>query len=256
MSFPEQLFDESKCGDCACGEGLDFKFTFAFQPIVDITDQSVYAHEALVRGPEGESAWSVLSRVNAKNRYTFDQICRVKAVKLAARLGMDTYLSINFLPNAVYQAETCIRTTLAAAKTYEFDTNKLIFELTEGEELAEAEHLVSIIEAYKQMGFQVAIDDFGAGYSRLNVMMASPPNILKVDMALIRNIDREPNKQAVVNGIITMMEQLGGRIVAEGVETVAEFAWLRARGITLYQGYLFARPGFETLPAPVFPEIH
>lgn len=253
MSFPEQLFDESNCGQCACGEGLDFKFTFAFQPIVDITDQSVYAYEALVRGPEGESAWSILSRVNATNRYSFDQICRVKAVKLAARLGMKTYLSINFLPNAVYQAEYCIRTTLAAARQYEFDTNKLIFELTEGEELAETEHLVSIIEAYKQMGFQVAIDDFGAGYSRLNVMMASPPNLLKLDMALIRNIEQEPNKQAVVNGIITMMDQLGGRIVAEGVETTAEYDWLRGRGITLFQGYLFARPGFETLPVPVFP---
>ncbi len=253
MSFPEQLFDESHCGQCACGEGLDFQFTFAFQPIVDITDQSVFAYEALVRGPKGESAWSVLSRVNSNNRYSFDQICRVKAVKLAAKLDMQAFLSINFLPNAVYQAEYCIRTTLAAARTYEFDTRKIIFEITEGEDLTETDHLVSIINAYKQMGFQVAVDDFGAGFSRFNIMMASPPNLLKLDMGLIRNIDQEPNKQAVVNGIITMMEQLGGRIIAEGVETTAEFGWLRSRGITLYQGYLFARPGFETLPVPVFP---
>lgn len=255
MGIPEHLFDESHCAECACGEGLDFELTFAFQPIVDISERSVYAYEALVRGPAGESAWSILSRVNSSNRYAFDQICRVKAVKLAARLKLDTFLSINFLPNAVYQAEYCIRTTLAAAKTYNFQTDRLIFELTEGEDLAETGHLVSIIEAYKQMGFQVAIDDFGAGYSRLNVMMASPPNLLKLDMALIRNIEREPNKQAVVNGIITMMEQLGGRIIAEGVETVDEYRWLHGRGITLYQGYLFARPGFESLPEPVFPEL-
>lgn len=255
MEQPEVLFDESHCDQCACGEGLDFQFSFAYQPIVDVSDNSVFAYEALVRGTGGESAWSVLSKVNERNRYSFDQICRVKAVKLAARLGMDTRLSINFMPNAVYQAEYCIRTTLAAAKTYNFDTRKIIFELTEGENLSSIDHLVSIIKAYQDMGFSTAIDDFGAGFSRYNIMTASPPDLLKLDMGLIRDIDREPNKQAVVNGIITMMVELGGRIVAEGVETVEEYAWLRGRGIRFFQGYLFARPGFESLPRPHFPDL-
>lgn len=255
MERPDVLFDETHCGQCACGEGLDFQFSFAFQPIVDVSDKSVYAYEALVRGLQGESAWSILSRVNDQNRYSFDQVCRVKAVKLAAKLGMEAMLSINFMPNAVYQAEYCIRTTLAAAKTYNFDTRKIIFELTEGEELSSLDHLVSIIQAYQGMGFSTAVDDFGAGFSRFNLMTASPPDLLKIDMGLIRDIDREPNKQAVVNGIVTMMTQLGGRIVAEGVETVEEYAWLKGRGINLFQGYLFARPGFEELPRPHFPDI-
>nr|WP_284709239.1 EAL domain-containing protein [Marinobacter sediminum] len=247
------MFDESHCEQCACGEGLDFSFTFAFQPIVDVVNKSVYAYEALVRGPEGEGAMSVLSKVNERNRYSFDQVCRVKAVKLASRLGMDAKLSINFMPNAVYQAEYCIRTTLAAAKTYNFDTSKIIFELTEDEKLTSVEHLVSIIEAYQEMGFSTAIDDFGAGYSRYNIMMACPPDLLKLDMGLVRNIQEQPNKQAVVAGIITMMKQLGGKIVAEGVETKEEYFWLRSQGITLYQGFLFAKPGFECLPEPVYP---
>lgn len=253
MNQPAVLFDESHCDECACGEGLDFSFSFAFQPIVDVVNQSVYAYEALVRGTGGEGAMSVLEKVNERNRYTFDQICRVKAVKLAARLDMQALLSINFMPNAVYQAEYCIRTTLAAAKTYNFDTRKIIFELTENEELTSVEHLASIIEAYQEMGFSTAIDDFGAGYSRYNIMVASPPDILKLDIGLVRNIHDEPNKQAVVSGIITMMKQLGGRIVAEGVETEEEYFWLRSQGITLFQGFLFARPGFECLPEPVFP---
>lgn len=255
MERPAVLFDESHCDQCACGEGLDFQFSFAFQPIVDVSDQSVFAYEALVRGEQGEGAMTVLSRVNERNRYSFDQICRVKAVKLAARLGMEQMLSINFMPNAVYQAEYCIRTTLAAAKTYEFDTRKIIFELTEGEDLSSVEHLASIIKAYQGMGFSTAIDDFGAGFSRYNIMAVSPPDLLKLDMGLIRDIDREPNKQAVVNGIITMMLELGGRIVAEGVETLDEYRWLSGRGIRLFQGYLFARPEFETLPQPEFPEL-
>ncbi len=253
MAQPDMLFDESHCEACACGEGLEFQFTFAFQPIVDVATRTVFAYEALVRGLNGESAGDILSRVNTQNRYAFDQICRVKAVKLASRLDMKSLLSINFMPNAVYQAEYCIRTTLAAAETYGFDTRRIIFEIVEGEDLASTDHLVSIIRAYRKMGFQTAIDDFGAGYSRLNLMMASPPDLLKLDMLMVRNVDNDKNKQAVVNGIITMMAQLGGRIIAEGVETEAEYYWLLSRGITLFQGYLFARPGFETLPEPQFP---
>ncbi|MBS8239472.1 EAL domain-containing protein [Marinobacter lipolyticus] len=233
---------------------MDFSFSFAFQPIVDTENKSVFAYEALVRGLEGEGALSVLANVNERNRYSFDQICRVKAVKLAARLKMEPRLSINFMPNAVYQAEYCIRTTLAAAETYNFDTSKIIFEVIETEELTSVDHLASIIAAYKEMGFSTAIDDFGAGYSRYDIMMASPPDLLKLDMGLVRNIDQEPNKQAVVAGIIEMMNRLGGRIIAEGVETENEYRWLRSQGITLYQGYLFARPAFEALPEPYFPD--
>jgi EAL domain-containing protein (putative c-di-GMP-specific phosphodiesterase class I) len=252
--FPEKLFDESNCDQCACGEGLDFSFTFAFQPIVDADNKSVYAYEALVRGPEGESAWSVLSRVNEKNRYSFDQICRVKAVKLAARLDMQAMLSINFMPNAVYNPEYCIRTTLAAAQAAKFDTRKIIFELIETEDLDSLDHLVNIIKSYQQMGFKTALDDFGTGYSRFNILVASPPDILKLDMELIRDIHRVPNKQAVVAGIMTMMSQLGGKVLAEGVETEEEYFWLRSQGISLFQGYLFAKPGFEKLPEPYFPD--
>ena len=251
--FPDTLFDQSRCEDCACGAGLGFSFTFAFQPIVDVDTQSVYAYEALVRGSGGEGAFSVLSKVNDQNRYAFDQVCRVKAVKLAARLQMQSLLSINFLPNAVYEAETCIRTTLAAANTYNFDTRKIIFEFIEDEALESLDHLVSIIEAYKKMGFQTALDDFGAGYSRYDLIIACPPDILKLDMALIRDIHTNPNKQAVVSGILFMMKQIGGRVLAEGVETEEEYFWLRSQGISLFQGYLFAKPGFESLPEPDFP---
>jgi EAL domain-containing protein (putative c-di-GMP-specific phosphodiesterase class I) len=252
--LPEKVQEKGQCGECDCDEGLDFSFSFAFQPIIDVEKKDVYAYEALVRGTKGEGSYTILSRVNEQNRYSFDQRCRVKAVKLASRLKLQTRLSINFMPNAVYEPENCIRTTLAAAKTYNFDTDKLIFELTENEALTDADHLVSIISAYREMGFQVALDDFGAGYSRMNVIIASPPTLIKLDMALLRDIHLKDRQQAVVNGILVMAEQLGSRIIAEGVETLEEYRWLRGRGISLFQGYLFARPGFEELPEPFFPE--
>ena len=106
------------CAGCHSPNGLDFEF--AYQPIVDLVSRTIYAHEALVRGPKSESAHSVLSQVNDTNRYYFDQACRIKAIQGAAGLGMQGPLSINFLPNAVYRPEACIRSTLAAARKNNF----------------------------------------------------------------------------------------------------------------------------------------
>lgn len=249
-----QLFDESRCEHCARGAGLGFSFTFAYQPIVDAQTQTSWGYEALVRGPSGEGAGWVLDQVTEANRYPFDQACRVRAVKLAARLGLEGYLSINFLPSAVYKPEFCIRTTLAAAQQYGFDTNRLMFELTENEHLTSTAHLENIIRSYRELGFLTALDDFGAGYSRLNLLIECPPQFLKLDMQLVRDIEREPRKQGLVEGILLSMERLGIAVIAEGVETVEEYRWLRQAGIRYYQGFLFARPGYESLPEPVFPE--
>ena len=89
------------CESCKNAQALEFDFVFAYQPIVDLATRSIFAHEALVRGPNGESAYSVLSQVTDDNRYSFDQACRVQAIRGAAKLGMKELLSINFLPNAV-----------------------------------------------------------------------------------------------------------------------------------------------------------
>ncbi|MCP1372989.1 EAL domain-containing protein [Dyella lutea] len=221
----------------------------AFQPIVDVRERKVFAYEALIRGLQGEGAETILPLVTTENRYVFDQACRVNAVELAARLSVPCFVSINFLPNAVYQAATCIRATLEAARRHGFPTEQLIFEITEHEELVDKEHLKGIIREYRRQGFKTAIDDFGAGYSGLNLLAEFQPDIIKLDMALVRAIDHDPVRQAIVRGILGVCQALAIEVIAEGVETLAEFTLLREFGIRLFQGFLFARPGFERLPA-------
>jgi EAL domain-containing protein (putative c-di-GMP-specific phosphodiesterase class I) len=233
------------CGDCADGKGLDFAFSYAYQPIVDLSSRSVYAHEALVRGPAGEPAFTVLSRLNDSNRYRFDQACRVKAIKGAAQLGMRTRLSINFLPNAIYQPEVCIRTTLAAARTHGFAIENIIFEATEGEAVSDGKRLAAILREYKRMGFLTAIDDFGAGYAGLNLLADFQPDIIKIDMELVRRVDSSRSRQAIARGILRMCAELGIRVLAEGIETAAERDFFLHEGVTLMQGYLFSRPAFQ-----------
>lgn len=241
------------CKACQDGETLPFDFTMAFQPIVDMRDRSLFAYEALVRGIDGSGAASILSRINEENRYVFDQSCRVKAVELAARLQIPCFISINFLPNAVYQAATCIRATLEAAKRFNFPTNQLIFEITENEKLVDKEHLKSIIREYKRQGFKTAIDDFGAGYAGLNLLAEFQPDIIKLDMELVRDIDKDPVRQAIVKGILGVCAALNIEVIAEGIESRAELDALIGMGVHLYQGYLFAKPAFEHLPEVNWP---
>ena len=91
--------------------------------------------------PSGESAPTVLARVTEENRFRFDQACRVKAIKTAARLEMQSKLSINFMPNAIYRPELCIRSTLEAARAHNFPIERIIFETVEGERISDAKWL-------------------------------------------------------------------------------------------------------------------
>jgi EAL domain-containing protein (putative c-di-GMP-specific phosphodiesterase class I) len=235
------------CVQCRSNKALGFDFSYAYQPIVDVSTRTIFAHEALVRGTGGESAYSVLSKVDAENRYMFDQACRVKAIRGAAALGMSERLSINFLPNAVYRPEACIRSTFNAAREYGFPIEQIIFEVTEGEQVTDRAHLVNIFHEYRRFGFSTAIDDFGAGYAGLNLLSSFQPDIAKIDMDLVRDIDRHVPKQVIVKAIVAMCRELGVTVLAEGIETPAERDFLRASGVNLMQGYLFAKPAFEAL---------
>ncbi len=228
----------------------------AFQPIVDPLSGATFAYEALVRGLNGEGAGSVLGTVTDTNRYAFDQAARVRAIELAAQLDLPrkaANVSINFMPNAVYTPEACIRTTLETASRVNFPINSIIFELTEGEAVADAGHLTRIVESYRKMGFKTAIDDFGAGYSGLNLLARFQPDLVKLDMALVRDIDTIRTKRVIVAGIMQICNDLGITVIGEGIETPEESAALIDLGISLQQGYYFARPGFEMLPNPVMP---
>jgi len=238
---------KTACAGCRDKGALDFAFVFAYQPIVDCDTRTIFGHEALVRGPDGESAATILGKVNDDNRYLFDQACRVKAIEGAAALGMQERLSINFLPNAVYNPEACIQTTFKAARQSGFPIERIIFEVTEGEQVRDRPHLVNIFNEYRRFGFSTAIDDFGAGYAGLTLLTAFQPTIVKLDMELVRDIGTTPVKQAIVGAVLAMCGDLHVTVLAEGVETASERDFLYTRGINLMQGYLFAKPAFQSL---------
>lgn len=239
-----------KCNGCRDDITLPFEFKMAFQPIVDIATSRVWGYEALVRGINGESAYSILSQVTEETRYRFDQAARVLAIETAGRIfgDNDIRLSINFMPNAVYEPSACIQKSLAAAHRANFPHQNLMFEFTEDERIEDAAHIERIIEAYRKLGFWTALDDFGAGYAGLGLLSRLQPDLIKIDMELVRDIHLKPSKQAIVAGIVGIARSMDIEVLAEGIENDSELTVLRAAGISLCQGFYFAKPGLMSLP--------
>jgi EAL domain-containing protein (putative c-di-GMP-specific phosphodiesterase class I) len=233
------------CVGCRDDIALPFDFKMGFQPIVDVAQCRVWGYEALVRGADSASAFSVLSKVSDELRYKFDQ-----AIETAGRLfhGRDLRLSINFMPNAVYEPMACIQKWLAAARRVDFPHRNLMFEFTENETMNDVPHVQRTVEAYRKLGFWTALDDFGAGFAGLGLLARLQPDLIKIDMELLRDIHQSRAKQAIVAGVVGIARTLDIEVLAEGVENDEELTVLRAAGISLFQGYHFAKPALMALP--------
>ncbi|MFQ6332861.1 EAL domain-containing protein [Methylophilus sp. 3sh_L] len=223
-------------------------FSMAFQPIVQFNAQKTWGYESLVRGPDNQPAAYILDQIDLSKIHSFDQTIRSRAIRLAHNLHFEQILSINFLPNAVYEPENCIKPTLAVCDELGFDKKRIMFEVTEAEKITDHAHLKNIFAEYKKHQFLTAIDDFGAGYSGLNLLAEWQPDIIKLDMNLIRDIDQNKTKQLIVKSILDVCRGLNIEVISEGVETKQELAVLVDFGIDLFQGYYFAKPLFEGLP--------
>ncbi|MDR6855821.1 EAL domain-containing protein [Variovorax guangxiensis] len=224
-------------------------FTIAFQPIVDLESREVFAHEALVRGARGEGALEVLGKVQPPHRFAFHEACRVKAIEMASMLGMQSRLSLNVAPNDVAGPTQCFHTAIRAAEQARFPVDRLMFELTEGEPVADLPALAASFNAFEGFGFTSAIDDFGAAYAGFELLAAFQPDIVKLDMSFVRDVHRSAVRFAIVKGIVAICDELRIRVVAEGVERPEEVDALRGVGVRLFQGFLFAAPGVAMLPA-------
>jgi EAL domain-containing protein (putative c-di-GMP-specific phosphodiesterase class I) len=227
---------------------LGFEFSFAFQPIVDIRKRDIVSFEALVRGPHGEPSASVFAQVPKGSLTRFDEMCRSKAIFLASRLKIPRRLNINMSAHSIYQVDLSIMTTFQASIQSGIPVENIIFEVLEMESLTDRRNLLKYLKLIQEFGFSTAIDDFGAGYSGLKLLVEYQPNYIKLDRHLVGNIQDDNIKQSVLCGIKQICDRLKIEIVAEGVESSGEYHWLREAGINIFQGYFFARPAFEALP--------
>ncbi|MBM7118226.1 EAL domain-containing protein [[Archangium] primigenium] len=242
-----QLFTQTRAG-WLVDILADKRITSHYQPIVDAEDtRKVYAYEALMRGFERDgsmvSPYKMLTLArDADLLFQLDLAARLSAVREASRLGLKAPIFINFTPTAIYDPEFCLRSTVAAIKDAGMSPQDVVFEIIESDHTPNANHLKSLIAYYRRTGFRVALDDLGAGYSSLNLIHQLRPDIMKLDMELIRGIHHDPYKASITRKLLELAQQLGILTVAEGIETPEELRWVRSHGVDFVQGYLIAKP--------------
>ena len=253
MEQMEQCVSDVAPRDVApCPDDLD-NYSFAFQPIVDVGAQSVWGHEALVRGANGQAAAAVLNHFRGDKMLRFDQDARLRALTLASHQSTQGRLAMNLVNRSLDSTRDVIGETLAHADELGFSSDRVIIEISEKDEIGDLDTFLDQIRPARAAGCQFALDDFGAGYSGLNLLAGFQPDLLKLDADLIRDISKHGPRQAIILGVVATCTDLGIEVIAEGVEDISEFQWLSHAGIGLFQGFLFARPGFECFPEPSYP---
>lgn len=224
-----------------------------FQPIVYASQpENVFAHEVLLRGMNEDGSIVSPGRMFAAAKdadllFFLDRTARIQAIRSAHEYQVAGNLFINFSPAAIYDPSHCLGSTLSVLKDAGMKYERIVFEVVESEHIQDSKHLVNLINFYRESGFSVALDDVGSGYSSLNLLAELKPDFMKIDLYLIRDVDKDAYKQRIVAKLLEAAQQLGIRSVAEGVESFEEYEWLREHGADLVQGYLFAKPACPPL---------
>lgn len=224
------------------------RLTSYFQPIVPIdTPGEPYGHELLLRGIGADGNTVSPGHLfdvarEAGMLFQLDLAARRSAIRTAIACGATGHLFLNFSPTAIYDPSHCLRSTTSAIDEAGIDHERVVFEVIEADRTVDVFHLRGILNYYRSAGFKVALDDIGSGYSSLNLLHQLRPDFIKLDIELVRGVDKDPYKALVAEKILEIAVRLGIQTIAEGVEREEEYEWVRARGANYAQGYLFGRP--------------
>ena len=227
-----------------------------FQPIVRMPSNGetpeVFGYECLMRGEhEGNVVMpdTILGMARGADLiFQLDLAARRAAIVGAGHHQIKEKIFVNFSPNSIYDPWHCLKSTVTAVEDVGLSREQVVFEITESEKMPALKHLQRIVNFYREEGFQVALDDVGSGYSSLNILVELAPDFVKLDMGLVRDVDRDKSKAIVASKLIETVKELELAIIAEGIERVEELNWVRERGADFAQGYFFARPA---VPPPV-----
>ena len=225
---------------------LDTLWT-AYQPIIHAKDGSIFGYEALLRAnePSLPHPGAILDAAERLGR--LDQLGRTIRTRAASFMDMapeSATLFVNLHPSDLLDPELTDPNS-ALAKI----ANRVILEITERSSLDRIKDVRSRVADLRAMGFRIAIDDLGAGYAGLTSFALLEPEIVKLDMSLIRDIHLSDTKKKLVRSITSLAQDMGMLVVGEGVECDEERYTLVDQGCNLLQGYRFAKPGKP------FPEV-
>lgn len=220
-----------------------------FQPIVSLKNGEFIGYEALTRGPKEsplhfpDRLFGCAKRLN--KIWELDLLCRITAIEKAKAIVGDKYLFINIDPDIIKDAEFKKGFTKEYLRSHGISPKHIIFEITEHTAISDYKGFKEVIDNYRTQGYRIAIDDVGDGYSGLRMLSETRPNFIKIDMELIRNIDKDMLKRELLKCIQKFAESTNIKIIAEGIESYDELKTLIDIGVEFGQGYFVQRPSPE-----------
>ncbi len=227
------------------------KLTPHFQPIVSLAQKKIIGYEAFIRGPSDSPLHSAFNLFDTAERFNLitqlDFICREIVIQRFASLGIRKKLFINITPSVLLQPDFKNGRTLKLLDKFGVDPNFVVMELTEHKPSDNYELMRKVALHYRDMGFEIALDDLGAGYSGLKLWSELLPEYVKIDNHFVRSIDEDIVKLNFVRSIQNIASSLHCHVIAEGIETQNEFKAIAKLGITLAQGYYFSKPAYTPM---------
>jgi len=226
---------------------LEGKFiTPVYQPIVSLADGEVFGYEALSRISNKEleinieEMFKISDRTNRASE--LEALCREKVFENAKNMNTEKKLFLNVNPNVIHDAKFKEEFTKSCLEKYGLNFQNIVLEFTERTAVINKEVFLNSIEHYRNQNYEIAIDNAGAGHSELNMINEVNPDIIKLDMNLIRNIDKKEIKQLLCRAIVDFGKNLGIKVIAKGIETEGEFLMLIRLGVDYGQGYFLGIP--------------
>ncbi|MBV8200812.1 MAG: EAL domain-containing protein [Acidobacteria bacterium] len=227
-----------------------------FQPIVRLDDGLIHGFEALSSGPSGdifENPEMLFSFAEETEQIVeLERLCRLQAIRGAARLAAPQKLFINCSAHGFVDPELVSQPILEEVRRAGREPHDIVFEVTERVAITEWKEFRAILAALRGLGFSIAIDDMGAGYSSLQTVAEVEPDYLKFDISLVRDIHLSPIKRNLLETLVVLADKIHAKVIAEGVESAEEFHALRAMGVPFAQGFYFAVPAVLSGQAPVY----
>ncbi len=222
-----------------------------FQPIINIASGKIIGFEGLIRGPSNSPLHSPIYLFHAARQFgllmELEQLCRRIVLKTFMQLNLEGKLFLNISPECFLDASFKAEDTLSYIQSLGLNPHRIVIELTESQPILDYRLMLEAVRYYRELGLEVAIDDLGEGFSSLRLWLELMPEYVKIDKHFIQNINQDPVKLQFVKSIQQIAENSDSLIIAEGIETQAEFLIIKDLGIACGQGYFIARP--EPVPA-------
>jgi len=224
-----------------------------FQPITDLRDGLIHAHEALIRGPQGTPLHSPDALLHAARRedllHEFEVFCVIAALRCWGQLNQPGRLFVNISADALVQVVQLrgVQTMGEFVRSLGVSPRMVVLEITEHERVSDMNVLANVVKEVHSVGLSLALDDFGDGRSSLRLWSQIKPDIVKIDKYFTKDISAHADNLKTIQALLQIAEIFGTSLVAEGIENEDDLRVLRDLGITYGQGYLIGRPSVQVL---------